>query len=132
MTTSIDNYLALHASALTLRGQRTKMLANNMANADTPNYKAQDIDFGAALREQISGQQSRLKTTHTGHIPFAGSSVHDSHIKYRIPQEASLDGNTVDTDVEQSQFAENTIRYQASLHFLNKRITGLLGAIKGE
>ncbi len=131
MTVSIDNYLSTHATALTLRGERTKMLANNMANADTPNFKAKDLDFNAALKQQLSGQQSRMKTTHPAHIPINDGSL-GTHIKYRIPQEASLDGNTVDTDVEQGKFAENTIRYQASLHFLGKRVSGLIRTLKGE
>ncbi len=128
---TIDDHMSTHASALLLRAQRTRLLANNMANADTPNYKARDFDFSAALRLQLSDQQARLNTTHSSHIPLSQLSSL-ARLQYRIPQEPSLDGNTVDSDVEQARFAENAVRYQASLHFLNKKITGLISALRGE
>jgi flagellar basal-body rod protein FlgB len=131
MTVSIDNYLGVHASAISLRTQRTKLLASNMVNADTPNYKARDIDFNAALKKEIAGHQSTIKQTHSAHIKFS-QAFSSSPVMYRVPQEASLDGNTVDTNTEKGKFTENAVRYQASIEFLNKRIRSLIGAIRGE
>lgn len=132
MTVSIDKHLSLHANALTLRSQRTKLLANNLANADTPNYKARDIDFSSMLKQQISGPHTAtLATTHAAHMPMNGTLL-ASTLKYRVPQEPSLDGNTVDTDVEQGEFTENSVRYQASLEFLSRRIRRMISVLKGE
>ncbi len=133
MTDLIDNYLGTHANALTVRSRRATLLANNMANADTPNYKAQDIDFRETLKQQMSGSSSKLNVTHGNHIPLSGGPGATSPVvQYRVPNQASLDGNTVDTDIENGQFSDNAVRYQASLEFLNKRITGLIGALRGE
>lgn len=133
MTDMIDNYLGTHARALTLRSQRASLLANNMANADTPNYKAQDIDFRQTLKQQMSGSSSKLDVTHGNHIPLNGGPGSSAPvIQYRVPNQSSLDGNTVDTDIENGQFSDNAVRYQASLEFLNKRIKGLVGALRGE
>ncbi|MCB1756329.1 MAG: flagellar basal body rod protein FlgB [Gammaproteobacteria bacterium] len=132
MSNIIDDYLGTHATALTLRAQRASLLANNVANADTPNYKARDIDFGATLQQQLSAQTSGLQTTHAAHIDTSQSGLSGTAIKYRVPQQASLDGNTVDSDVENGKFAENAVRYQASLEFLGSRISGLINILKGE
>ncbi len=133
MTTSIDSYLGIHATALTLRSHRAKNLANNMANADTPNYKATDIDFRLALQQsQIKPDIAQIAhPAHPAHIPFKTDIVNTTK-RYRIPQQASFDGNTVDVDVERGLFTENAVRYQASLEFLNKKISRLIQAIRGE
>ena len=135
MTDIIDNYLGTHARALTVRSQRASLLANNMANADTPNYKAQDINFRETLKQQMvnAGSGSKMNMTHSNHIPLSsGLGSTNPVIQFRVPNQASLDGNTVDTDIENGQFSDNAVRYQASLHFLNKRITGLIGVLRGE
>ena len=133
MSNSIDSYLSTHASALSLRAQRAGLLASNLANADTPNYKARDFNFSDALRTQLSsGTGPGLKATHKGHIATPTDQVAATDLQYRVPQEPSLDGNTVDTDVEQAAFAENSIRYQASLEFLGKRIAGLIRTLRSE
>lgn len=133
MTDMIDNYLSMHTNALTVRSQRATLLANNIANADTPNYKAQDIDFRETLKQQMAGSGSKLNVTHGNHIPLNGMAGSTSPVvQYRTPNQSSLDGNTVDTDIENGQFSDNAVRYQASLHFLNKRITGLIGVLRGE
>lgn len=137
----IDDYLSVHANALTLRSQRTSILASNIANADTPNYKARDLVFAEVLKQSnlpnavINSKLAltdSVHTTNSRHIKTRSTSGHSAQIMYRNPEQPSLDGNTVDKDLEQARFAENTIRYQASLEFINSRVTGLLRALRGE
>ena len=136
MPSSIDNYLGVHAAALKLRSQRTEVLAANLANADTPGYRARDIDFKNALAA-ASGQSNaaggvHLSTTRAGHI---GNAAPDGtpapELKYRVPLAPALDGNTVDAQLEQAAFAENAVRYQATLTMLNNKFRTLLTAIMG-
>ena len=124
------NPFSSHEQALYLRASRSKILSSNIANADTPNYKARDIDFASAYRE-AGGGGLPLRTTRAGHQSRPAGSGFAPDVKYRIPMQPSLDGNTVEADVEQAQFAENTVRYRATLAFLNSRISGLRFAIKG-
>ncbi len=131
MSISIDKAFGVHERALLLKAQRSEVLAANMANADTPNYKARDIDFKAALAQVQSTQHPPLKTTHEEHIGSSGSSL-GSELLYRVPEQPSLDGNTVDARVEQAKFTENALQYQASLTFLGGRIQGIRNAIRGE
>ncbi|KAB7627201.1 flagellar basal body rod protein FlgB [Alkalilimnicola sp. S0819] len=131
MSISFDKTFGVHAAALKLRAERTKLLAENLANADTPNYKARDLDFQAALR-QAQGGQGEMRATHARHIQPEGGGAFQPRALYRVPQQPSLDGNTVETQVEQAKFAENSVHYQASLNFLTGRIQGLLGALRGE
>jgi flagellar basal-body rod protein FlgB len=138
---NIDNFLATHANSLNLRARRTKILATNIANAETPNYKAKDLVFAEVLRDAGGPNASKsrlamtdnqsLLTTNAMHIGGSRSTL-NSKVMYREPLHASLDGNTVDKDQEQARFAENTIRYQASLEFINSRVSGLIRALKGE
>lgn len=136
MPSRLDSYLGVHAQALTLRSKRSELLATNLANADTPNYRARDIDFKSALAA-ASGQKTaggvHLSTTQSGHIgPATGNGTSTPELKYRTPLAPSLDGNTVDPQLEQAAFAENTVRYQATLNFLNAKFRGLLTAITGQ
>ncbi|UTW46394.1 flagellar basal body rod protein FlgB [bacterium SCSIO 12696] len=128
----IDNALDLHAKAIDVRGRRAEILASNLANADTPGYKARDINFRDVLA-QARGN-STLHTTSDRHFGSASSSagLGQEGLVYRIPNQASLDGNTVETQVEKAQFGENAVRYQASVNFINGSIKGLLLALKGE
>lgn len=119
MINKLDEHLMFHAEALKLRAQRQQILASNIANADTPDYKARDIDFNQALRTAISLSQANMPAK-----PFA------PEVLYRAVVQPSADGNTVDMDVERAQFAQNAARYEASLTFLNSKIQGLLAAIK--
>lgn len=115
MPFNLNAYLGVHADALKVRSQRTELLARNLANADTPGYKAQDIDFRAAL----------ASVEKTGKLaPTA--------LKYRVPLAPALDGNTVDVQLEQAAFAENSVRYQATLSFLSARFRSLMTAITGQ
>jgi len=129
MSSIIDRAFGVHAEALQLRARRGELLASNLANADTPNYKARDIDFRSALSEAQAA--TTLATTHAGHLHAQGGAG-SAQAMYRVPGQSSLDGNTVDTQIEQSKFAENAVRYRTSLRFLSGKISGLMTAIRGE
>lgn len=126
----LDDAFGIHPQALSLRAKRSEMLASNLANADTPGFKAKDFDFNAVLKNEIPAM--RMATTRPGHIQTERGLVPPSQVQYRVPMEPSLDGNTVDTQLEYSNFASNTLEYQTSLRFLNGKIKGLMLAIKGQ
>jgi flagellar basal-body rod protein FlgB len=138
MPMNLDAYLGVHADALKLRSQRTEVLARNLANADTPGYQARDFDFKAALAQASGGggvdAPVALKTTHTNQIATSvdASGETNPNLKYRVPMAPALDGNTVDVQMEQANFAENSVRFQATLTFLNARFRGLMTAITGQ
>ncbi|MDY6944630.1 MAG: flagellar basal body rod protein FlgB [Pseudomonadota bacterium] len=135
MPIGLDKYLGVHTQALNLRSQRTELLAANMANADTPGYRARDIDFKSALAQASGNAQPgvQLHTTNASHIgPKLVNGSAAPELKYRTPLAPSLDGNTVDAQLEQAAFAENTVRYQATLQFLNSKFRGLMTAITGQ
>lgn len=127
----LENVFGIHERALKLRSQRAELLASNMANADTPGFKARDIDFKQALKGEMV-PPVRIQRTHTNHISAATSGISPTQLLYRVPSQPSLDGNTVDPDIEKSAFAANALEYQASLRFLSGKINGLRRAIKGE
>lgn len=135
MSFNIDNALGVHAQALVIRGRRAELLAGNMANSDTPNYKAQDIDFKAALSQAASATGSAgsiaLLRTNASHLSVATPVAQDATF-YRTPSASSLDGNTVDTQIEQAEFMDNAVRYEASLNLVGKKLRGLLSAIRGD
>ncbi len=131
MAINFDKAFGIHEQALNLRAERAEIIANNLANADTPHFKARDIDFSEALRLVSSRSQSTLTRTHEKHIDSLVTEV--PGLSYRIPfQPDTGDGNSVETQIEQMKFAENAMQYQASLTFLNGRIKGLISAIRGE
>ena len=132
MPINFTQALGIHPEALSIRARRAEILAANMANADTPGYKARDIDFKAALAgAQNDDPQLSLKRTSPSHI--AGTLVDDPlAVKFRVPNQPSVDGNTVDADRERSEFASNAVGYEASLTFLNGRLSSLMTAIKGD
>ncbi len=134
MAISFDKLLGFTETALTLRARRMALIASNLANADTPNYKARDIDFravlGSELKNSTSGKLVRTDPRHLSSAP-GGSGV-DAPVLYRIPLQPSLDGNTVDTQLEQAQFSENAVRYQATLRFISGRFKGMMLALKGQ
>jgi len=125
-----ENIFGIHEQALLLHGQRVGVLATNLANADTPNYKARDIDFSAVLAHTDAAPLP-LSATQAAHISMNGSEAPAADLKYRNPYQASLDGNTVEMPVEQAAFSENNVRYQASLMFINLKIAELQLAING-
>lgn len=122
--------LAPYVDALKFREQRNDVLSTNMANADTPNYKARDVDFSSALRGAANAQLRMAKTS-AAHTDGLTTSTLGTDLKYRVPTQPTLDGNTVDTDVEQAAFAENAVEYRAALTFLNGQIRTLQLAIRG-
>ena len=125
----IKQNLHMLGNALHLRSKRNEILASNIANAATPHYKARDINFDEEIkRYQTEGP---LKVTHSTHLPVSKVAA-PSKIQYRENLNPSLDGNTVELAVEQMQFAENSMRYQTTLSFLNGKIGTLMSAIKGE
>ena len=126
------NVLSQHETALKFRAQRNQVLSANIANADTPGYKARDLDFDAALKH-ASGKNVRLVGTSDRHIGTgnAPAPMTSEQLKYRVPMQPTLDGNTVETDVEQAAFAENALMYRASLAFLDGQIRTLRYALKG-
>jgi len=130
MPISFDSALGIHQKALAFRSQRAEVLASNLANADTPGYKARDIDFKTAL-ENVNSGSNGLSRTNAKHIQIS-TTVNSTDVLYRTPTQSSLDGNTVDGLREKSAFAENALRYQASLTFLDGKFKGMMAAIKGE
>lgn len=136
---NFNNALGNHSEALQLRAKRAEVLANNLANADTPGFKARDFNFQAALKQAVEQRQQDagaassslpLERTHSGHI--AGSGHIDENLLYRNPSQPSIDGNTVDTQIEQSLYARNSIDYNASFEFLSSKFKGLKGALRGD
>jgi len=135
MSISIDKAFGVQAAALKLRSERHQVISENLANADTPNFKARDFDFRAALAKAegaSAGNSLQMARTHQSHLPASGGRSGGDELLYRVPNSPSLDGNTVESQVEQAKFAENSVQYQASLNFLGGRITALIGAIRGE
>jgi flagellar basal-body rod protein FlgB len=148
MVSRLDQAFAFHEQATRLRVQRHEMLSANIANADTPDYKARDIDFKNALQQAMTERGVRLSgggshaptvlaTTSARHLSASGSAARPSsppaHAEalYRTVQQASIDGNTVDMDVERMQFMNNTMHYDANMTFLSSRIKSLMSAIQG-
>ena len=130
--TGIDTYLARDSAALSLHAQRLDLIASNIANSATPGFKARDIDFASAFKDARETGGINLAGTNRRHLKTqadAGSAVKAS---YRVPNTASLDGNTVELGTEQVAFAENAARYEATLGIMNGRIQTLMSAIRGE
>ncbi len=132
MAISFDKAFGIHESAINLRAYRAEVLAKNLANADTPNFKARDIDFPKALNMAKNNQSTGLQRTHSRHLDSkVGTDI--PGLSYRIPMQPDTgDGNSVESQIEQTMFAENAMQYQASLKFLNSKIKGLMTALKGE
>jgi len=134
MSISFDKALGLHEKALGFRAQRAEVLANNIANADTPNFKARDLDFASVLAEQASREQSGFAASRTSarHIAAEGLQLADASLRFRTAAHPSLDQNTVDLQVEQAGYARNAIDFQASFTLLNSKFKGLMSALRGE
>jgi flagellar basal-body rod protein FlgB len=133
MASDLDNYLQFHAQALNLRATRQQLLASNIANADTPGYQARDIDFAKTLQDALAGrvQPAEIARTAAAHIAPGQQGVAAGAVQYRSVLQPSIDGNTVDMDVERAQFAENAVHYEANLMFINSQLKSLLAAIQG-
>jgi len=129
MPINLDNEFALHSRALNVATQRLGLLANNLANADTPEFKAQDIDFKTAMKSAGSNQPA-MQATHAQHIGLGRGGM-NAQVMYRVPDQPSMDGNTVDAQKETTAISETAVRYEATLTFLNSKIRGLRLAITG-
>ena len=138
MINRLEQDLKFNREALNLRSYRQELLASNIANADTPHFKARDIDFKSALAGAIGGRTApavdsvELERTHTAHIAGKTESEYSSLAKYRSEYMGAVDGNTVNMDIERSALAENSLQMEALLTFINKRFEGMQRAINGQ
>ena len=138
MIDRLDKDLSMIRNAMSVRGYRQELLASNIANADTPHYKARDVDFKSALQSALGGRQSggvepvTLARTQAGHLGGSGASAHGGAVRYRSEYQGAVDGNTVNMDVERAAFAENAMQLEALILFVNKRFDGLQRAIQGQ
>lgn len=140
MLDRLINNIDHHGEVLTVRARRQQVLSTNLANADTPGFQARDINFGDELAAQLKqggrDNSTRLSTSHSRHIPLTMSSDGPNTLlttlKYRAPDQASLDDNSVNLDRERANFAENSLRYEASLRFINSSTKNIVSAIRGE
>lgn len=134
MINKLDKELNFHHQALSLRAARQELLSGNVANADTPNFKAKDIDFASVLHQKLSLTTNlnkvSLNTTSPAHINSATQGVFGDNILYRVPLQPSADGNTVDMDMERTRFADNAIKYDASITFMNNEFRNLTMAMQ--
>ncbi len=126
-----DKIFGIHAQALQFRAIRAQILAANLANTDTPGFKARDISFNKILSQSLNNR-SELRTTHPTHFSGTTVSKNGPRLQYRTPSQPSIDGNTVDVHRERSEFTQNAMMYQNSLRFVSGRISGLMSAIRGE
>lgn len=137
MVGKLDEYLRFNEVALNLRAQRQQLIASNIANADTPNYKARDFDFNNALQNALSRSPAEAspldvaKTSKAHMEASATESVAGTPLLYRTVQQGSVDGNTVDMDVERNQFTDNAVRYEAGLTMISAQIKAMLAALQG-
>ena len=132
MLDRLDRTLAPHLRALDLRAHRSEVLAGNLANADTPNYKARDFDFKAAFSGAQRDAELRLAQTSGRHLDGASGPAGMPELQYRHPVQPSIDGNTVEMDAEVGRFSDNAMRYQASMTFASHTIRELRAAIQGQ
>lgn len=133
----IDSLVQFQQTALRIQAQRQELLSSNIANADTPNYKAKDIDFKQALTNAMSGVNNgslALATTSANHLEAKPLSLGlaNAPVMYRVPTQPSIDGNTVEMDVERAQFADNALRYQAGIQFASSKLKGILTALQNQ
>ena len=131
MLEQMTGRLDFHAQALTLRSQRQQLLASNIANADTPGYVSRDFDFAAALKS-ASGSSAGAATTDARHFRSVGAHGSDPQLAYSVQTQPAQDGNSVDLDRERASFADNTIRYESTLRFINGHVKTMLSAITGQ
>lgn len=133
MAISFESALGIHESALRVRGQRASVLADNLANVDTPNYKARDVDFKQVLSGKMQSNPGfALQKTSEMHIGASGFGMGDGSVLYRTPHQPSIDGNTVEEQIEHAEYMKNALAFQASFTFLNSKFKGLNTALRGE
>lgn len=133
MSINFSKALGIHEQALGFRARRAEVLANNIANADTPHFKARDLDFSSVLASQAQqGGSTPLERTHRQHFDVDGVELADPALRFRNPHHAAIDQNSVDLQVEQSHYTENAVQFQASFTLLNNKFKGLMMALRGE
>lgn len=138
MTDRLENHLGFYRTALNLRSHRQELLASNIANADTPHFKASDIDFKSAFAAALgrtgadAGASLDMARTQAGHLAAGGSGPYGAATKYRAEYQGAVDGNTVNMDVERAAFTENALQVEALITFINKRFQGMERAISGQ
>ncbi len=134
MRFDLDKVFGVHEQGVRIRERRAELLANNLANADTPNYKARDIDFKQVLQQAEAGTNTPpMKSSRVKHMQADGFTPGmNAELMYRNPLQPSVDGNTVDSQQEKAQFIQNAVQYQVSLSFLSGKIKSLMTALKGE
>ena len=134
MLNQLTQALDFHGQALGLRSERQRLIASNIANADTPGYVARDFNFAQALREATSATPGAraLASTNAGHIGGASGARTEAQLLYATPSQTNLDRNTVDMDRERANFADNAVKYEATLRFINGNVRTMLDAIKGQ
>jgi flagellar basal-body rod protein FlgB len=133
MTSRLDQHFDYRLQVMNLRAARQQVLATNIANADTPNYKARDIDFREQLRRIQSGERGfSMAQTHGAHLAPAAAAAGANGVRFRPVEQGSIDGNTVDMNIEMARFTENSIKYQADVAFMQSRVSGLQRAISGQ
>ncbi|MEY4748421.1 MAG: hypothetical protein RIQ60_635 [Pseudomonadota bacterium] len=133
MPDRLTDTLNFQAQALSLRSERQRLIASNIANADTPGYQARDMDFAAALRQATgSASTPTLATSNAGHLNPDLSARATTQLLYAAPSMTNLDRNTVDMDRERASFADNAVKYEATLRFINSGVSTMLNAIKGQ
>jgi flagellar basal-body rod protein FlgB len=129
MINRLGNSLDFQSQALTLRSERQRLLASNIANADTPGYVARDMDFASATGSALGGTPA-LQALRTRLATLPGGSTAETHLRYAAPSQSNLDGNSVDMDRERASFADNTVKYEATLRFINSQVRTMLDAMK--
>lgn len=128
----MDNVYGLYEKALALCEERSQLLGSNLANASTPHYKAKDINFQGMLNDMSHQETSaaELIGAEPGHL--TGESAASANVMYRVPMQTSMDGNTVDQEIERKNFMQNAVRYEVNLTFIQNKTKELIEAIKGE
>jgi flagellar basal-body rod protein FlgB len=134
MLNRLTESLDFHGQALVLRAERQRLIASNIANADTPGYHARDFDFATALREATGqrGGAPAMAATAAGHIGAPTGARAEANLRYATPSQTNLDRNTVDMDRERAAFADNAVKYEATLRFASGNVRTMLDAIKGQ
>jgi len=132
MINRLTDTLDFQAQALSLRAERQRLIASNIANADTPGYVAREMDFARALREATGHATgpTALAATHPGHLALPTGAASASGLAYAAPSQTNLDSNTVDMDRERASFADNSVKYEATLRFINTHVKFMLDAMK--
>jgi flagellar basal-body rod protein FlgB len=134
MLNRLTDTLDFQGQALALRSERQRVLASNIANADTPGYVARDMNFAKALQQAIGSAPAAraLATSQPGHIAGVAAGVGGSALEFATASQNNLDRNTVDMDRERASFADNSLRYEATLRFINSQVRTLTSAITGQ